>query len=127
METQVSIPEVVSRMAGSGLHPESIAQILGIPSIEVRTIILQLPPSQHPDEVKIADKTRALIAMALDEAREMMEFGAEDTKLALVKAFVGGAIRTLGRAQDTGDEDARDALQRIFASQREIVQTIPTD
>lgn len=126
-EQSVSIPEVVSRMAASGLHPESIAQILQISPIQVKTIILQLPPVQHPDEVKIAEKTRALINMALDEARDMLDNGAEDTKLALVKAFVGGAIRTLGRSEDTETDETRAAVERIFKSNREIPSAIPVD
>lgn len=127
MDSQlVPVAEVIQKMAQNGMHVESISQILNVPAITVRQVVLQLPPHQHPDEVKIAEETRSLVKIALDEARQMFEYGTMDVKLALVKQFIGIAGRTMGKADaDTETEDTRAAVERIFASQREIPTMIP--
>lgn len=69
---------------------------------------------------ELAEQVRDLVIMGLNEAKNMLEFGLADQKLAIMKTLLSGATRVLGKDFTSTEQEARFALDRMFSEIRKV-------
>lgn len=129
-EMSTSTTDVIARLAESGLSPDMIAHALDRPRSEVRQVIVSLrqsPPAPVLDE-QMTDEVRQLAAMCLREARLMIEFGAPDTRLAIIKSVLPALSRHIAQPGEDND-DVRGEWERMLEEMRDVpeIETIVTE
>lgn len=69
---------------------------------------------------QLAEMVRELVIDGLNEARIMLRFGLADQKLQILKSLLSGATRTLGKDYTSTEQEARLAIDRMFAEIRAV-------
>jgi hypothetical protein len=72
----------------------------------------------------LSEMVRDLVIEGLKEARQMLRFGLADQKLAIIRALLSGATRSLGKDFTSTESEAKVAVERLFTSMREIDEVV---
>lgn len=113
----VPISDVVTKMRDSGMSPDTISTIIGIPAIQIRTLLLQARPIS-PEEQDIADATRRLIKRGIIYANQVLDVGTRQEKMAVLKSTLALAGRTLAKTDEADLGEGRAILEGLFSQMR---------
>lgn len=121
------IPEIVTRLADRGFHPDSIADTLGLPAIQVRQLLIQHHRLPLEDQA-IVNKTRGLITRVIDEAYTVLDYGTQADKISIMKSILPLVSRLMGKEEDTSTE-MKTVFEEMYAQMRRtgVVETDVVD
>lgn len=71
----------------------------------------------------LSNMVRDLVIMGLEEAKNMLEFGLADQKMAIIRTLLSGATRSLGKDFTSTEQEAKIAVERLFEGIRQIPES----
>jgi hypothetical protein len=87
-------------------------------------VIIKETITEHVNvDKQLSERVKQLVAKALDEVEDVLDFGTADAKQAIIRTLLTASTRQLGKDFTTTENEARLALERLFEGQR----ILPTD
>ncbi len=124
-ETPRALDRAVNRLADYGLDATKIADALGVPIDQIHGSLTISRRVQSPAEKEIADQARTLAVQVIKRAQAVLQFGAPDHRLAIMKAVLPNAMRTLGVEAASEHQEVRMQLDNLFTSIRSVTPSEP--
>jgi hypothetical protein len=89
-------------------------------------VVIKETITEHVNVDKaLSERVKQLVAKALDEVEDILDFGTADAKQSIVRTLLSASTRQLGKDFTTTENEARLALERLFEGQRNLPQSDP--
>lgn len=114
----IALDEIVSELANLGLSPTSIARATSSTVEEVQSLILRGSLSDAVEEKRLEDDFRRLMQTAVNQAFQIMQFGASEQKMRIITAMLSNTGKAVGKDARNPNENIRTAFNELMEEMR---------
>ncbi len=104
--------ELIGRLIGFGLHPQTISAATGIPLSEIAQVRVTAPTDDD-----LGSAARRLAWRAIGEAFDILDTGSPTAKASLIKSLLPALAKMVGR-EEASATDPSAVLEQLFAEMR---------